>query len=337
MNLTGIVDQPREGDFCYRQRIPVKGWVHAGYRHDKIRRISVHAPNGEIGATTQLYPRADVALAHQLGPEVRTGFRLLAVFEPGGPPPAVLGIEVRVEFTDGTMTPLAGIHIQILPHDQLDRPPGTLCHPRHAGEITREQVFDATTAAEGADPDCVELIAEYLPPGISLVDAGCGVGAYCEPLRARGFSWLGCEASLDCTHELALHSRPHRHIRRGLFPWSRFRLPAADHEFDAALSLGGLGRLSRPDPFLAELARVTRRHAIVTVPSLEPLPFLTGRRVAPRFLLDRAQANFYTRFNLRPLLLRHFRQVEVLDFGSQSLASPDGLPLPPQLFALCEV
>jgi SAM-dependent methyltransferase len=337
MQIASVVDQPREGDFHYRQRIPVKGWVYAGYRHDRIKRISVHAPNGEIGATSRLYPRADVALAHQLPPGTCTGFRLLAVFDPGGPPPAVVGIEVRVEFTDGTSIPLAGIHLQILPDDHTGAPYGNLCNPRQTEVLHREHLYSTGHPAEQASPDCVELIADYLPPRVSLLDVGCGIGAYCEPLRARGFSWMGCETSLDCVHELALRSRPHRIIRPPAWPWSRYRLPAADREFDAAIAIEVLEHIAEPDPFLAEMARVTRRHACFSVPNLETLPFLASRLVAPWHLLEGDHRNFFTRFNLRPLLQRHFRSVEILDYGPQPLSSTDGLPLPYHLFALCEV
>ena len=337
MQIASVVDQPREGDFHYRQRIPVQGWVYAGYRHDKIKRISVHAPNGEIGSTSQLYPRTDVALANQLPPEVRTGFRLLAVFDPAGPPPAVVGIEVRVEFTDGTSTPLAGIHIQILPNDHTGAPYGNLCNPRRTEVLHREHIYSSGQPAEQASPDCVGLIADYLPAGISLLDVGCGVGAYCEPLLARGFSWMGCETSLDCVHEFALRSRPHRIIRRPVWPWSRYRLPAAGREFDAAIAIEVLEHIAEPDPFLAEMTRVTRRHAVFSVPNLETLPFLASRLVAPWHLLEGDHRNFFTRFNLRPLLQRHFQSVEILDYGPQPLASTDGLPLPYHLLALCEV
>ena len=337
MQIASVVDQPREGEFHYRQRIPVQGWVYAGYRHDKIKRISVHAPSGEIGSTSRLYPRADVALANQLTPEVRTGFRLLAVLDPASPPPAVVGIEVRVEFTDGTTIPLAGIHIQILPNDHTGGPFGMLCNPRQTGVLHREQLYPSSQPDEPANTDCIDLLTDYLPAGASLLDVGCGNGTYCEPLRARGFSWIGCETSLSCVHELALNSRPHRVIRQPFWPWSKYRLPANDREFDAAIALQVLTHLPKPDFFLAEMARVTRRQAFFSVPNLETLPYLAGRLVAPRHLLEGGQQNFFTRFNLRPLLLRHFQSVEILDFGRQPLTTADGLPLPCHLLALCEV
>jgi SAM-dependent methyltransferase len=336
MNIASVVDQPREGDFNYSQRIPVKGWVYAGYRHDRIARISVHAPNGEIGATTQLYARTDVALAHQLPPDTRTGFRLIATYLPSGPTPAVLGIEVRVEFTDGSVTPLAGIHIQLLANDHTTAPLGQLCNPRHTAVLHRNQIYSSSTTNAAPNSECIDLIAETLPPGISLIEVGCGSGSYCEPLRARGFSWIGCEASLDHAHQLALHSRPHRIIEKSIWPRSRFRLPAADREFDAAISIGMLERVPDLDPVLAEISRATKRHALFSVSNMEVVPFLANRSVVPWHLLDPERVNFFNRFNLRALLQPHFPTVEVLDYSPLSLASPDGLPLPDRLLAVCE-
>lgn len=337
MQIASVVDQPREGDFCYRQRIPVQGWIYAGYKHDKIKRIAVHAPNGEIGATTLLYPRPDVAAANQLPPDARTGFRLLAVFDPSGPPPRVVGIEVRVEFTDGTSTPLAGIHIQVLPDDHTRAPHGALANPRETEVFHCADLFPPSTPPETAPAECVDLIADYLPPGISLLDVHCGVGAYCDPLRGKGFSWIGAESSLDCAHQLALRSRPHRIIKTASWPWSRFRLPAASREFDAVIAMDALDRVEDPAPLLREVARVTRKHAVFSVMNFEPTPFLASRQVTLAGLHESDRRNFFSRFNLAPLLRRHFRKVEVFDCGSQPLASPDGLPLSNRLFALCEV
>lgn len=120
-------------------------------------------------------------------------------------------------------------------------------------------------------------------------------------------------------------------------PWSKFKLPAATGEFDAAICIDELARSSEPDLLLAEVARVTKHHAFFSVPSVETLPFLADRLVVPRHLLDSRQCNFFTRANLRPLLAKHFRSVQIIDYGEQPLASPNSLPLPYHLFAICEV
>lgn len=82
MNLTSVIDQPRPGSAHYRQYIPVAGWIHAGEWQDQIRQVTVCCDGRELGTTAHLFVRTDVALSLQLQPDLRTGFRLLAVFEP---------------------------------------------------------------------------------------------------------------------------------------------------------------------------------------------------------------------------------------------------------------
>ena len=337
MSLQSVIDSPVNGAAHYRQRIPVEGWVYADYRHERLKRISVHAPSGEIGSTTQFYARADVANSLGLASDVRTAFRLLATFPQVPAPAPTVGLEVRAEFTDGSVVPLAGIHVRLLPNDFTGAAYGNLCNPQQTGLLHRKHLFSTGLPAEHASPECVALLGDYLAAGASVLDVGCGVGAYCEPLRQLGHSWIGCETSIECLHGLALHSRPHRAINQANWPWSRYRLPAAKAEFDAVIAIEVLEHIREPAPFLAEIARVTRRHAFFSVPNLETLPFLGGRMVAPWHMLEGDHVNFFNRFNLGPILQPHFRSVEILDYGRQPLVSPDGLPLPYHLFAICEV
>ena len=337
MSLKSVIDQPVAGVSYYRQRIPVEGWVFGDYRHERLKRISAHAPSGEIGATTHFFRRKDVAESLHLGPDVRTGFRFVAAFDAYPVRSPTVGIEIRAEFTDGSVMPLAGIHIKLLPDDFTGGAYGDLCNPQHTTLLQREKLFAEDPPAEQPNRECIDLLADYLAPGASMVEIGCGVGAYCEPLRILGHSWIGCETSIDCLHRLALHSRPHRAIKRPFWPWSRFKLPAATGEFDAALCIDELARHRDLNLLLAEIARITKRHAFFSVPSVETLPFLADRLLVPRHLLDGRQRNFFNRFNLRPLLKKYFRSVEIIDYGKQPLVSPDGLALPHNLFAICEV
>jgi len=336
MSLQSLVEQPVTGSSYYRQRIPVEGWIYADYRHDRLKRISAHAPSGEIGATTHFYPRRQIAESLHLATDIRIGFRFLAAFENPPTLPSPVGIEIRAEFTDGGFVPLAGIHVNLHANDFTGAPYGDLCNPRRTGLLHREHLYSTGHPAETASPECVDLLEDYLEPGASVVDIGCGIGAYCDPLRNRGHSWIGCETNIDCLHGLALRSRPHRAITLPRWPWSRYRLPAADCEFDAAIAIEVLEHIREPDLFLAEIARVTRRHAFFSVPNLETLPFLSDRLAAPWHMLEGDHRNFFTRFNLRPLLEKRFRHVEIIDYGRQPLASPDNLPLPYHLFAICE-
>jgi hypothetical protein len=337
MNLQSSVDSPKPEGPYYRQRIPVEGWIYGDYRHDRLKRVSAHGPSGEIGSTTHFYPRADVSQAHRLPAGTRTGFRFLACIADPYQAKGRMGLEIRAEFSDGSMVPIAGIHVRIMENDFTGAPYGKLCNPDQSALLHREDIYAVGGRSQVANSACVELLAAYLPEGASLIDINCGVGAYCEPMRKADHAWVGCESSIECLHGLALHSRPHRAIKIPRWPWSTYQLPAADREFDAALVIDGLERVRNTEPLLKEVARVTRRHAFFSVPNLETLPFLADRMVAPWHLLKGDHVNFFTRFNLRPLLLRYFRHVEILDYGDQPLASPEGIVLPYQLFAICEI
>lgn len=336
MPLPHAIDQPAPSQACYRQNLPVEGWVHAGDRHESLRRIAVRVAGREIGATALLHPRADVAQALGLAADAKVGFRLIAVIADtnfaAGPCP----VEVWAEFADGGAELLRAVSIELLADDHTRAPYGDLCNPRKTGMLGREHLYSTGFPAQTASPECVLLLADYLRPGSSVLDVGCGIGAYCEPLQARGYAWTGCETSPHCLRELQARGRAHRAIRRGWLPWSDYRLPAQDGEFDAAIAIEVLEHIREPHAFLAEIKRVTRQRALFSVPNLETLPFLSDRLVAPWHMLEGDHRNFFSRFNLGPLLRTHFRTVEILAYGRQPLASRDGLPLPYHLFAICE-
>ncbi len=331
------LDSPAAGAAFYRQRIPIEGWLHLGPEQSTIRRIVARSASREIGDTTHLYPRPDVSSALHLPATTATGFRFLACCE-SPPETDTAQIELHAEFAHSPPLLLATFSIRLHPNDHITAPYGNLCNPRETGLLHREHLYSTGLPAETANPECVQLLANYLPPASNILDVGCGIGAFHAPLRALGHTWTGCETSATCLAELARRQLPHRAI---LAPSSSsaptYRLPGSDAEFDAVIAIEVLEHVREPDSFLREIARVTRRYAFFSVPNLETLPFLSNRLVAPWHLLEGDHVNFFTRFNLRPLLARHFRHIEILDYGTQPLAAPDGPPLPYHLFALCEV
>ncbi len=331
------VDSPQPGAAFYRQRIPIEGWLHLGTAQPTVRRIVARSASHEIGSTSHLYPRPDVSSALHLPPSAPTGFRFLACFETPPETPTVQ-IELHAEFANSAPLPIATFSIHLRSNDHTTAPYGNLCNPRETGLLHREHLYSTGHPAEIANPECVQLLANYLSPISHILDVGCGIGAFHGPLSALGHIWTGCETSATCLAELARRELPHRAILAPSSPAaSPYRLPATDAEFDAVIAIEVLEHVRNPELFLREIARVTRRQAFFSVPNLETLPFLSNRLVAPWHLLEGDHVNFFTRFNLRPLLAAHFRHVEILDYGTQPLAAPDGPPLPYHLFALCNV
>ena len=165
MSLQSLVEQPATGRSYYRQRIPVEGWIYADYRHERIKRISAHAPVGEIGSTTHFFKRSAVNTSLKISAEIRTGFRFVATFEQYPLHAARVGIEVRVEFTDGSVVALAGIHVALFEDDFTSHTFGELCNPQHQNLQRRDHVHAEICADEKAHQECVELLSQYLAPG----------------------------------------------------------------------------------------------------------------------------------------------------------------------------
>ena len=113
-----------------------------------------------------------------------------------------------------------------------------------------------------------ELLSE-LPPGSSVLDAGCGTGRHTAFLAGSGHEVLGIDSSPEM---LALAAAK--------VPTARFqladleRVPFLDDSFDAAVCGLVLSHARDIKPAVAELARVLRPGGTLVVSN--PHPFATG-------------------------------------------------------------
>jgi ubiquinone/menaquinone biosynthesis C-methylase UbiE len=102
----------------------------------------------------------------------------------------------------------------------------------------------------------------------SILDVGCGEGIVTERLAARtGARTLGVDRGDErLAREWAARSSQLVSFR----PASAYDLPFADRSFDCVCALEVLEHLERPNDALAELARVSGRALVLSVPR-EPL------------------------------------------------------------------
>jgi SAM-dependent methyltransferase len=175
------------------------------------------------------------------------------------------------------------------------------------------------------------LLQAYLPAGASVVDVGCGAGAFGPPLIAAGHDWLGLEANPHCCEILTRRELPFRKV-----DLESPRLPCGDAEHDSAICIEVLEHTKDPGTFVAEISRIIRGRALFSVPNLELLPYLYDWRVVPWHLLEGDHKNFFTRTSLRILLGRFFRRVEIFPYGEHPLRTRDGVPLYVHLFAVAD-
>lgn len=164
-----------------------------------------------------------------------------------------------------------------------------------------EELFDAAAAAG---------------PITTVLEVGCGEGEIAERLRGR---FDGAEVvALDLPDAGLRTEWNGDRSGVGFLHGDAHRLPFADDTFDLVVAVEVCEHLSHPWSGLAEMARVARRHLVLSVPR-EPLfrmgNFLTGRHVAS--------------FGNTPGHLNHWGTPGFLRFVSQQAAIADvRLPIP---------
>lgn len=309
-----VIESPAPGQSVYDETIFITGSMKGNPASCFVR---AYADGKECGETRLLFSTGDAD---------RSGFRILGRILPTVSEPqnvilrVVAGDEISAERT-----------IRIVPASLRDRPFGDVVPPDRETILHRENIYGSGPPIEEAGVEVSELLRAYLPPGSSVVDVGCGAGAYGPPLRAAGRDWLGLEANAYCCEILTRRQLPFRSVD----PDSG-RLPCADAEFDCAISIEVVEHTKDPATFVAEIARITRRRALFSVPNMEVLPYLHDWRVVPWHLLEADHKNFFTRASLRALLSRFFSRVEIFPYGEHPLRTRDGVPVYVHLFAVAD-
>ena len=326
------LDTPAAGSAVYADCISVSGWVHApGF---DMSRCHVRAWLGEsmIGETRLIVVRPDVCAALGLPAETRTGFRILGRAVVDGASATDAEIRVTAAWNDDPkQTTIGRAQVRLFPSVLPQRPHGDVVHPTQTRVLHREDIYGSGPPAETPGAEMLQIIREYLAPGASVLDVGCGAGAYGPALIAAGHRWLGLEANAGCLEMLARRHLPHRAVTA-----ASGALPCADDEFDQAICIEVLEHVADTHTFLSEIARVCTGRALFSVPNIEVLPYFSPWQVVPWHLLEADHKNFFTRASLKVLLGRHFEHVEVFSYADHPIRTPDDVPLHVHLFAVTD-
>jgi ubiquinone/menaquinone biosynthesis C-methylase UbiE len=107
------------------------------------------------------------------------------------------------------------------------------------------------------------LVESLLPrePLNSLLDAGCGDGFQCQRFSGRFQHVVGCDISLARAQFAQQHSPGAKFLSASLSS-----LPFRSHTFDVITLCEVLEHMEEPVTVLRELARVSRRYVLITVP-----------------------------------------------------------------------
>lgn len=315
-----VIDSPAPGQNVFDEAIFISGSIDPGDQNPLSCSVRAFVDDQRCAETKILFQRPN---------DNRFGFRML-----GRMPSS------STEARDATIRVVAGIDepgpsaeqlIHLIPARLRDRPYGDVVSPRNETLLHRENIYGSGPPIEEPGADVSDLLRAYLPERASVVDVGCGAGAYGPPLMAAGHDWLGLEANEYCCGILTRRHLPFRKV-----DLDSVRLPAADREFDSAICIEVLEHTKDPETFAAEIARIVRGRALFSVPNLELLPYLHDWRVVPWHLLEGDHKNFFTRASLGALLSRQFRRVEIFPYGEHPLRTRDGVPLFVHFFAVAD-
>jgi SAM-dependent methyltransferase len=323
-NLT--LDSPQPRQRVHDQAITVSGSIQSDAEPQEL---SVWC-NGECIGSTRIF-----------GGEPETGyrFRLLAGCDIGvllnrrggsgesAAPDATLTIRAR--FADDRDDVVAEVPVVIIPARLHERAYGEVLSPDRADVLHRENIYGSGPPIETPSGEVVQLLLQLLRPRSSVVDVGCGAGAYGPPLVSAGYHWLGAEVDPACIDILTRRGLPFRKLQSG-----ETRLPFEDAHFDAAIAVEVIEHITDLDSFVAELARVTRSRLLVSVPNMEVIPYFAPLGVVPWHLLEATHVNFFTRASLRACLQRHFARVEVFSYAEHPVRTHEGIPVHLHLFAV---
>jgi 2-polyprenyl-3-methyl-5-hydroxy-6-metoxy-1,4-benzoquinol methylase len=325
LTVRSSIDTPLEDELVYQHGFQVRGWVRAADAR-RWRAVVVRAGEHIIGATALPLPRADVATALDV-PADDVGFVVRCTIA------EVLRSAESLEFgcelvdADGNWLPFATRTVRLSPIDYRIHMHGSAVTDQEPRVMTRSEVYTSGAPSPLADPVCTKLVMQYLQSGDSVLDVGCGVGAYRHALAPHGIEWTGCEARSDLVDQMRSD---------GLnVTLSGGKLPFDDVSFDATICIEVLEHIEHFEEFLQEISRVSKRVALFSVPNFGAVPIASSVYALPFHMLEPDHKNFFTARSLAAVLQRYYRHVETFEYGPLDLfRSHDGIAVNNHIFAV---
>lgn len=325
------IDVPRPGQAVYDKCISIAGWIFAEGRAPTACCVRAWLDGASIGETKLLFIRPDVSHFLALPREVPTAFRLLACVE-GCDEARDATIELTASWEGDPAEYLIGkVSVHLLPAFLQKRDFGKVLFPAQKKVLHRENIYGSGPPVMEPDAGMLRFIFDYLTPRSSVLDVGCGAGAYGPALIAAGHQWTGLEIDPDCLGLLEKRGLPFRKIESGAE-----KFPCGDKEFDQAICIEVIEHIDHPERFLEEISRVVRHRALFSVPNTEVIPYFKDWESVPWHMLEGDHKNFFTRSSLRELLAPHFSRVEVFSYIEHPLRTRDGIALHAHLCAVAD-
>jgi len=139
--------------------------------------------------------------------------------------------------------------------------------------------------------------------GKTILDLGCGYGAYSLALAGEGRECVGGDVNMTYLASASVSGLPVVAVDAVL--------PFPDRSFDTVMLLEVVEHVPKLEAILKEAFRVARRNVLVTVPNSEGLDRLQQNDVTYAHMLSSDHVHFFDPASLKELLGRFGEQVEV--------------------------
>ena len=327
MILATFLDKPGSDAAVQRHGFTVAGWI-AATDGSPFKSIYVASGLDVIGKTCVFYSRPDVNAFLGIDAAIKTGFLVTCVVPNRMRAQANIPISIIAVEESGTETSFEERTVQFSVHDYRSHGHGYMLDETFTQVIPREGVYASGPPAPDASAEVVEILTRYLEPDSTVLDVGCGIGAFGRVFRERGLPWVGCEVRPDFVEAACAIGLDSRLVVGD-------QLPFDDASFDAVFANEVLEHVREPHPFLKEIRRVAPSAAYFSVPNFEAIPVTSSFYALPWHMLEPDHWNFYARGSLRAILSQYYDHVEVFEYGELPLLrAVDGLPIYNHLFAV---
>jgi SAM-dependent methyltransferase len=139
--------------------------------------------------------------------------------------------------------------------------------------------------------------------GHTVLDLGCGFGAYSSALAKDGVTCFGCDINFDYLRKAAAAGLPVTHVDS--------LLPFRDKAFDTVLILEVLEHVNDVEKVLREAFRLARKNVLITVPNSENIEQMKENDVTYAHMLSSDHLHFFEPNSLRELLRRYSEDVSI--------------------------
>ena len=326
------IDLPRPGQSVYDECISIAGWLYSHTRDSSNCLVRAWLDGIRIGETRLLFQRPDVSDFLSVSRDVPTGFRFLARAGERNDSASEATIQLTASWSgDAAEYQIGTVSVCLVPASLQKRPYGEVLFPEQRAMLHRENIYGSGPPLLEPGIEMLHLILAYLSSPSSVLDIGCGAGAYGPALIEAGYDWTGLEINPHCLALLEQRGLPFRKAEAEMQPF-----PCANKEFDEAICIEVLEHIEHPESFLKEVSRIVRKRALFSVPNLEVIPYFKDWEAVPWHMLEGDHKNFFTRDNLRKLLAPYFSHVEVFSAIEHPLRTRDNVPLHAHLFAVAD-